>query len=83
MPKTLKLRELLKRLADYGVVEHPKPSRGNGSELLVYKPNAPGSLKGPIFPLTNHSKGRDVPEGQLSACLRRFGIDKLDFFDGL
>lgn len=83
MPKSLKLREFLARLKDYGVIEHPKPARGKGSEVVIYRPNEPGSMKGPIFTLTNHGKGTPIGTGLLLACLRRFGIDKDDFFSGI
>ena len=83
MPKTLKLREFLRRLRDYGVIEHPKPARGKGSEVLVIRPNGPDPTKGPLFPLTCHGRWKDVSEGLVLACLRRFGIDKDEFFEGL
>jgi len=82
MSKSLKLRELLARLRDFGVVEHPNPARGKGSETVVYKPSEPGSLKGPIFTLPGHGKGTEVSAGLVRACLRRFGIDKDEFFRG-
>lgn len=83
MSKSLKLRELLARLKDYGVIKHPNPARGKGSEIIVYKPDEPGSMKGPLFTLTNHGKGTEIGKGLLDACLRRFGIDKDDFFNGI
>ncbi len=70
-------------MRDFGVIKHPNPSRGKGSEMVVYKPNEPGSLKGPILTLTNHGQGRKVGTGLVSACLRRFGIDKDEFFTGM
>ena len=83
MPKSLKLRELLARLKDFGVIPYPKPSRGKGSELVVYKPTDPKNpLRGPIFTLTNHGMGTPIGDGLLLACLRRFDIDKKEFFDG-
>lgn len=83
MPKSLTLRELLRRLSDFGVIKHPNPARGKGSEIVVYKPTEPGSLKGPIFTLTSHGKGTPLGTGIVLACLRRFGIDKDEFFDGI
>jgi len=40
-------------------------------------------MKGPIFTLTNHGMGKTVGLGIVLACLRRFGIDKDEFFDGI
>ncbi|OFX16290.1 MAG: hypothetical protein A2Z18_05555 [Armatimonadetes bacterium RBG_16_58_9] len=84
MSKSVKLREFLARLSDYGVIIHPNPARGKGSELVVYKPTNPDNLaKGPIFTITNHGMGKTVGMGLMLACLRRFGIDKNEFLDGL
>lgn len=83
MPKRLKVRELLKRLEDFGVIKHPKASRGKGSEVVVIRPTNPEHTQGPLFTITYHGAGTDVGEGLISACLRRFGIDKKDFFDGI
>ena len=50
MPKhPLKLRELLAKLKPYDVVALAK--RGKGSETILLKPIAPGSKKGPQFPV--------------------------------
>jgi hypothetical protein len=84
MSKSVKLREFRKRLKDYGVIPHPNPARGKGSELVLYRPtnpNRPG--KGPLFPITNHGPSTVLGEGIVCACLRRFGIDKDEFFSGL
>lgn len=83
MPKALKLRELLSRLSDFGVIKHPNPARRKGSETVVYKPSEPGSMKGRIFTLTNHGQGTPLGTGIVLACLRRFQIDKDEFFDGM
>jgi len=40
-------------------------------------------MKGPIFTLTHHGMGKTVGLGIVLACLRRFGIDKDEFFDGI
>ena len=84
MPKSLKLRELLARLKDFGVIPYPNPARGKGSELVVYTPTDPNNpLKGPVFTLTNHGMGKTVGVGLVLACLRRFGIDRDEFFRGV
>lgn len=81
MSKALTLRQLRKRLKDFGVIAHPNPAKGKGSELVVYKPTDPRyPNKGPIFTLTNHGPGTPMGEGLVRACLRRFGIDKDEFF---
>ncbi len=79
MPKTLKLREFLKKLRDYGVYEHPNPTKGKGSHIVVIRPESPDTpLKGPQYTLPNH-RGKTLGKGIIYACLRRFGIDKNDF----
>lgn len=84
MSRSLKLRELLARLKDFGVIPHPNPARGKGSELVVYKPtDSDNPMRGPIFTLTNHGMGKGVGTGLVSARLRRFGIGKDEFFGGV
>lgn len=81
MSKSLKLRELLKRLRDFGVRVHPNPARGKGSETVLIKPTDPSTpTKGPQFTITNHGSGTELGEGLVLACLRRFAIDKDEFF---
>ncbi len=84
MPKALKLRELLARLKDFGVIPHPNPARGKGSELVVIKPTDPSKpTQGAQFTLKNHGLGTNLGTGIVLACLRRFGIDKDGFFNGV
>ena len=83
MPKKLKAKEFLRRLTDFGVIVHPNPARGKGSEIVLLKPNSPDSLQGPQFTLPHHGSGRDLKDGIVLACLRRFGIDKDEFLKGL
>ncbi len=73
----LKLRQLLKRLKPYGVVIMEK--RGKGSEMVLLKPNSPGSKQGPQYPLKNHGSGTEITTAVIDAILRRFKIT--DFWD--
>lgn len=76
---SLALRELLKRLKPYGI-ETLARKRGKGSELILLKPDAPGSKKGPIYPVKNHGPSTEITVPVINAILRRFGIDKKDFW---
>lgn len=59
MPKRpLKLRELLKILARYGVEALEK--RGKGSEIILLKPSEPGSKKGPQYPIKKHGDSTEI-----------------------
>jgi len=75
----LKLRELLKRLKPYGVKAFPS-KRGKGSELILVKPNEPGSMKGPQYPIKNHGPGTEISIPVIRTILRRFNIDEDDFW---
>lgn len=76
-------KRYIRRLKDFGVIEHPKLARGKGSELVVYRPESSNSLKSQIFTLIDHGMGKDVGYGLVNACLRRFDIDKDEFFKGI
>ena len=81
---TLKLRELLKRLKLYDVKplqESGSSKRGKGSEIILIKPNSPGSRKGPQYPIKNHGPGTEIDSRVIDAILRRFEISKADFWD--
>jgi len=54
----LKLRELLKVLKSYGIIV--KIKGGKGSEIILLKPNTPGSNKGPTYPVKNHGMGTEI-----------------------
>jgi hypothetical protein len=80
---TLKLRELLDRLKPYGIValqEKGGSKRGKGSEIILLKPNSPGSQQGPTYPIKNHGKGTEITTPVIDAVLRRFNISKTDFW---
>jgi len=82
----LKLRELLKRLARFGVVVmnaggSGAGKRGKGSELILLRPESEGSKRGPIYPIKNHGYGKDVPVAVIKATLRRFDIDEEVFWE--
>lgn len=76
--RPLRIRELLSRLKTFNIVQ--KPGRGKGSEIILVKPNAPGSDKGPQFVIRHHSDGDEIPPKTIAACLRHFEIDPVDFF---
>lgn len=84
MPKRpFKLRELLQRLQPYGIEvldRKRKGKRGKGSELILLKPDAAGSRKGPQYPVKNHGSGTEISVPVLNAILRRFQIDKKEFW---
>lgn len=71
-------REVVRRLAAFGVREIPW--RGKGSERLLVRETFPGSGRGPQYTMTCHGEHRDVPKGTLRAALRRFDISPEEFF---
>lgn len=73
----LKLNLFIKRLKPYGVVAMKK--RGKGSEVILLKPNSPGSQQGPQYPIKNHGDGTEITIAVINACLRRFKIT--DFWE--
>ena len=81
--RPLKLRELLKRLKPFSIVvmpSHGTAKRGKGSEIILLKPDHPGSRKGPQYPVKNHGMGTEISKPVIAAILRRFGIDEDDFW---
>jgi len=81
MPKRpLKVREMLQRLKPYGVVAMER-KRVKGSELILIKPDPPGSNKGPQIPIKNHGNSTEIYVPVILAVLRRFEIDPKVFFD--
>ena len=81
MPKgSLKLRELLKRLKSYEIITLP-PKRGKGSETTLLKPNAPWSKQGSQYAIKDHGPGTEISIPVINAILRRFKIDKKEFWD--
>jgi hypothetical protein len=81
MPKKpLTLRELTKKLKPYGIVTM-KRTRGKGSERILLKPNAPGSTKGPQYPIKDHGQSTEIHIPVILAILRRFDIDPDEFWD--
>lgn len=80
MPKRpLKLRELLKKLKPYGITTLSK--RGKGSEIILVKPNSPGSKQGPQYPIKDHGPGTEISIPVINAILRRFDIDPNEFWE--
>jgi len=80
MPKKpLKLKELLKKLKDYGILS--LPNRGKGSEIILHKPVDARSHKGPQYPIKNHGDSTEISIPVILAVLRRFDIDGEDFWN--
>lgn len=81
MPKRpYTIRELLKKLKPYGIVTM-QGKRGNGSEVILLKPNKPGSKQGPQIPIKNHGPSTEIHYPVIISILRRFGIDSKDFWN--
>jgi len=81
MPKKpLKLRVFINKLKPYGIKLFSR-KRGKGSEVILVKPDAPGSRKGAQYPIKNHGEGTEISIPVINAVLRRFGIDKNNFWD--
>ena len=80
---SLKLRVFLKKLRPYGVIPMPAKGtskRGKGSEIILIKPNEPGSKQGPQYPIKNHGPGTEINLPVINAALRRFAIDEEEFW---
>ncbi len=61
MPKRhpMKLKDFLKRIKDFGVI--PKePSRGKGSETILFKPSLPGSNQGSRYSIKNRGPNTET-----------------------
>jgi hypothetical protein len=80
MPKRpLKFRELIDKLQPFGIVVMAK--RGKGSEVILLKPDSPGSKQGPQIPIKHHGNSTEIYIPVVNAVLRRFGIDPDMFWD--
>lgn len=55
--------------------------RGKGSEIILLKPNKPGSKQGPQYPIKSHGKNTEISLPVINAILRRFNIDKTNFWN--
>jgi len=78
--RPMKLKELLKRLRKYGI-EPMARKRGKGSEIILLKPDPPGSNTGPQYPIKNHGPGTEIYIPVINAALRRFNIDPDEFWN--
>lgn len=77
--KPLPIKDFLRKLKRYGIEVLPK--RDKGSEIILLKPDAPGSHRGPQYPIKNHGDSTEISIPVILAVLRRFGIDKDEFWD--
>lgn len=48
---------------------------------MLLKPNAPGSKQGSQYPIKDHGPGTEISIPVINAILRRFEIDKKEFWD--
>jgi hypothetical protein len=76
--RPLKIKDLLKILKTYGI-EAMSKDRGKGSEIILIKPESPGSKRGPQYPIKSHGSGTEISIPVINALLRRFEIK--DFWD--
>ncbi len=81
MPKRhpMKLKDFLKKMKDFGVVSMGY-TRGKGSEIILLKPDPPGSNQGPQYPIKNHGSSTEIYIPVINSALRRFGIDPDEFY---
>ena len=75
----IKVRELIKRLKPYGIKVMQR-NRGKGSEMILIKPDTPGSNQGPQIPIKDHGSSTEIYIPVILSVLRRFNIDPKDFF---
>lgn len=54
--------------------------RGKGSERILLLPDKKGSNKGKMYPVKHHGKGTEIRIPVINAILRRFEIDKDEFW---
>lgn len=73
------LKDLLKKLRPYGVIVFGR-KRGKGSEVILLKPISEGSKQGPQYPIKNHGKNTEISVPVINAVLRRFDINKDEFW---
>ena len=81
MPKRgpLALKDLLKKLKKLNIKPMSR-NRGKGSEIILFRPNEPGSNQGPQYPIKNHGPKTEIYVPVILAVLRRFGIDQKEFW---
>jgi hypothetical protein len=78
-PHSLKHRELLKKLRDFGVTEDTY--RGKGSERMLILQSGSGSkYMGPQIPIKFHGEGTEHSIRVIDAVLRRFNINPDKFW---
>jgi hypothetical protein len=84
-PHPLKYRELLLKLNNFGIIEHPNSKRGKGSErILILVVNWDSKNKkyhGPQYPIKCHGDGTEIYKPVISKILSYFGISSDTFWD--
>ena len=78
-PRPLKYRELIARLAGFGVVTLPG-HRGKGSETILFRPFVPHGKQGWQYPIKNHGPGTEIKKPVIAAALRVLQISPDDFW---
>jgi hypothetical protein len=78
MPRSLRYREVIRRLKAHDPRFEVLMKRGKGSECLIVHPDIDGQHKS--IPLKHHGDGTDIYVGALLAIARRFNLSK-DFFN--
>lgn len=74
--KRLRCRALLHRLAAFGIIQ----ARQRGSHIVLLKPAAPGSTKGPTYPVACHDPNTEISVAVIKAILRKFDIPEDRFW---
>lgn len=74
MPRTLKFREIRRRLTDYDQRFEVWQRRGKGSHRVFYHPDIDGQPAS--FPVKCHGEGTELRRGVLSALTRRFKLPR-------
>ena len=76
--KSLRYRELVKRLCKHDPDFEVSLRRGKGSERMLYHPNVAGNPKS--YPIKCHGEGMIMKKGSMRAIIRHFNLPK-DIFD--
>ncbi|MDP2167965.1 MAG: hypothetical protein Q8J64_06515 [Thermodesulfovibrionales bacterium] len=73
----------MERLRPFGVIEHPNPTRGKGSEkILILKSGLDknGKYHGPQYPVKHHGEGTEIYKPVITNILKRFNITPAEFW---
>lgn len=83
-PRPLKYRELIVKLKPFGVIEHPDPKRGKGSERIMILSSGwdekTKKYHGPQYSIKHHGEGTEIYKPVIKSILNRFNIDPSEFW---